>query len=168
MLGIQIWGRKMVGADETTEQCRPHCQLSHVLLFYQQPTTQKFHLIHFYSTQRYSQAPRLQLMGPGPLVQWLWEELVFRSLWVESRDYDWMFITFFTYFCCKNCNVCMKKTNINEKEAEDDPFLRLQLMLMTEIRFFYSQKKNIFQRLKFHVFHQHFCTRARTLNQAKS
>ena len=24
---------------------------------------------------------------------------------------------FFTYICCKNCNVCLKKTEINKKEA---------------------------------------------------
>ena len=29
---------------------------------------------------------------------------------------------FFTYICCKNCNVCLKKTKINEKEAGDGPF----------------------------------------------
>ena len=30
--------------------------------------------------------------------------------------------TFFTFIFCKNCNVCLKKTIIKEKEAEDDPF----------------------------------------------
>ena len=25
--------------------------------------------------------------------------------------------TFFTYYCCKNCNVCLKRPKINEKEA---------------------------------------------------
>ena len=34
----------------------------------------------------------------------------------------WMDITFFTYICCKNCNVCLKRRK-NEKEAEDGPFL---------------------------------------------
>ena len=24
---------------------------------------------------------------------------------------------FFTFICCKNCNVCLKRTKINEKEA---------------------------------------------------
>ena len=24
---------------------------------------------------------------------------------------------FFTYICCKNCNVCLKRPKINEKEA---------------------------------------------------
>ena len=29
---------------------------------------------------------------------------------------------FFTYICCKNCNVCLKRLKINEKEAEVGPF----------------------------------------------
>ena len=26
--------------------------------------------------------------------------------------------------CCENCNVCLIKTKINEKEAEDGPFFK--------------------------------------------
>ena len=33
---------------------------------------------------------------------------------------EWTFC--FTLICRKNCNVCLKKTEINEKEAVDDPF----------------------------------------------
>ena len=33
----------------------------------------------------------------------------------------WMDI-FFTYICCKNCNVCLKRPKINEKEAGVGPF----------------------------------------------
>ena len=29
---------------------------------------------------------------------------------------------FFTYICCKNCNVCLKRSKINEKEAGVGPF----------------------------------------------
>ena len=29
---------------------------------------------------------------------------------------------FFTYYCCKNCNVCLKRSKINEKEAGVGPF----------------------------------------------
>ena len=28
---------------------------------------------------------------------------------------------FFTFICCKNCNVCLKRPKINEKEAGDGP-----------------------------------------------
>ena len=31
---------------------------------------------------------------------------------------------FFTYICCKNCNVCLKRPKINEKEAGVGPFLK--------------------------------------------
>ena len=31
---------------------------------------------------------------------------------------------FFTYNCCKNCNVRLKRPKINEKEAEVGPFLK--------------------------------------------
>ena len=34
---------------------------------------------------------------------------------------------FFTIICCKNCNVCLKKTKTNEKEATDGPFLKKNL-----------------------------------------
>ena len=30
---------------------------------------------------------------------------------------------FFTYICCKNCNVCLKRPKIREKEAGFGPFL---------------------------------------------
>ena len=30
---------------------------------------------------------------------------------------------FFTYNCCKNCNVCLKRPKINEKEAGVGPFI---------------------------------------------
>ena len=29
---------------------------------------------------------------------------------------------FFTYNCCKNCNVCLKRLKINNKEAGVGPF----------------------------------------------
>ena len=31
---------------------------------------------------------------------------------------------FFTYICCKNCNVCLKRPKINEKEAGVGPFFK--------------------------------------------
>ena len=34
---------------------------------------------------------------------------------------------FFTYFCCKNCNVCLKRPKINEKEAGVGPFKKILL-----------------------------------------
>ena len=34
---------------------------------------------------------------------------------------------FFTYICCKNCNVCLKRPKINEKEPVVGPFNKKQL-----------------------------------------
>ena len=31
---------------------------------------------------------------------------------------------FFTFICCKNCIVCLKRPKINEKEAGVGPFLK--------------------------------------------
>ena len=31
---------------------------------------------------------------------------------------------FFTYICCKNCNICLKRPKINENEAKVGPFLK--------------------------------------------
>ena len=35
---------------------------------------------------------------------------------------------FFTYICCKNCNVRLKRSKINEKEAVVGPFLQKVLV----------------------------------------
>ena len=54
---------------------------------------------------------------------------------------------FFTYYCCKNCNVCLKRPKINEKEAGIGPlflkknkqescFYKIRLVL-----FIYSYRK---------------------------
>ena len=42
---------------------------------------------------------------------------------------------FFTFICCKNCNVCLKKTKINEKEAGVGPFLKKNIKHMFSIKF---------------------------------
>ena len=39
----------------------------------------------------------------------------------------WMDLTFFTFTCCKNCNVCLKRPEINEKEAGVGPFKKTAL-----------------------------------------
>ena len=36
---------------------------------------------------------------------------------------------FFTCICCKNCNVCLKRPKINEKEAGVGPFKKQQHIL---------------------------------------
>ena len=38
---------------------------------------------------------------------------------------------FFTYICCKNCNVCLKKTKINEKEAGMAHFFKKNYFVLT-------------------------------------
>ena len=41
----------------------------------------------------------------------------------EFRARYWM--DFFTIICCKICITCLKRQKINEKEAEDGPFLKV-------------------------------------------
>ena len=44
----------------------------------------------------------------------------------ESQPRYWMDMTFFTFICCKNCIVCLKRPKINKKEAGVGPiFLRM-------------------------------------------
>ena len=38
---------------------------------------------------------------------------------------------FFTYICCKNCNVCLKRPKINKKEAGIGPFLIINFEAFT-------------------------------------
>ena len=46
----------------------------------------------------------------GALVQWLWEEThVPKVVGSNPGALYWMVITFFTYICCNNCNVCLKR-----------------------------------------------------------
>ena len=40
---------------------------------------------------------------------------------------------FFTYICCKNCIVCLKRPKINEKEAGVGTFLKKQLECLKSI-----------------------------------
>ena len=49
------------------------------------------------------------------------KRLKFQRSWVRfSALYTgW---TFFTFICCKNCKVCLKRPKINEKEAGVGPF----------------------------------------------
>ena len=37
---------------------------------------------------------------------------------------------FFTYICCKNCNVCLKIPKINKKEAGVGPFKKITMTSM--------------------------------------
>ena len=60
---------------------------------------------------------------------WSWSSgqgrrLAFKRLWVQipALDTGW---TFFTLYCWKNCNFCLKKAEINKKEAENCPFFQL-------------------------------------------
>ena len=42
--------------------------------------------------------------------------------------------TFFTYYCCKNFNVCLKRPKISEKEAGVGPFLKKQFHSYQKIK----------------------------------
>ena len=50
----------------------------------------------------------------------------------EGRGFDsWYRILdghFFTYICCKNCIVCLKRPKINEEEAVVGPFFLKTMM----------------------------------------
>ena len=43
---------------------------------------------------------------------------------------------FFTFICCKNCNVCLKRPKINEKEAGVGPILTKKLLEYEHLSFF--------------------------------
>ena len=45
---------------------------------------------------------------------------------------------FFTYICCKNCYVCLKRPKINEKEAEVGPFFLKKTTNVNVINFAFS------------------------------
>ena len=56
----------------------------------------------------------------GLVVMW---ELMFRRswVWIPAPFTGW---TFFTFICCKNCNVYLKRWK-NEKETGDGPFINI-------------------------------------------
>ena len=41
----------------------------------------------------------------------------------------WMYMTFFTLICCKNCIVCLKRLKIKEKDAGVSPFKKIRILL---------------------------------------
>ena len=58
----------------------------------------------------------------GAMVSWIGEEThVPKVVGSNPGTAYWMYI-FFAIISCKNCNVCLKKTKINEIVAEDSPF----------------------------------------------
>ena len=66
------------------------------------------------------------LKRAGALVWWLWEDTpVLKVVDSNPGAIYWMIITFFTYICCKNCNVCNDENK--QKEAEDGPFKKVTL-----------------------------------------
>ena len=40
---------------------------------------------------------------------------------------------FFTYICCKNCDVFLKRAKINEKESGNGPFLKKTIMYLPQV-----------------------------------
>ena len=60
-------------------------------------------------------------VGREPWSSGYGKRLTFQRSWVRipAQYTGW---TFFTYICCKNCNVCLKRPKINEKEAGVGPF----------------------------------------------
>ena len=50
--------------------------------------------------------------------------LMFKRLWVQipAPHTGWTFEHLFTFICCKNCTVCLKRPKINKKEAGVVPF----------------------------------------------
>ena len=65
---------------------------------------------------------------------WSWSSgqgrrLAFKRLWVQipALDTGW---TFFTLYCWKNCNFCLKKAEINKKEAENCPFFNFSRLVL--------------------------------------
>ena len=63
----------------------------------------------FYFAQQFL-CQRIQLRAEAQ-AQWLWEEThVPKVQGLNAGAVYWMDIKFFTFICCKNCNVCLKKT----------------------------------------------------------
>ena len=59
----------------------------------------------------------------GALVSWLREETHNQKV-VSSNPGAGYRMEFFTFIYCENCNVCLKRTEINEKEAGVGPYLQ--------------------------------------------
>ena len=53
-----------------------------------------------------------------------WEETHIPKVVGSNPSTVYWIDIFFKYICCKNCNVCLKRQKINEKEAEVGPFLK--------------------------------------------
>ena len=64
------------------------------------------------------------MFGQEPWSSGYGKRLTFQRSWVRipAPYTGW---TFFTYICCKNCNVCLKRPKNKQKEAGVGPFLKI-------------------------------------------
>ena len=63
------------------------------------------------------------LCWAGVLVQWLWEEThIPKVVGSNPGTVHWMDI--FTYICCKNCFVCLKRLKIKTKKRPGRPIFK--------------------------------------------
>ena len=73
----------------------------------------------------------------GALVKWLWEEThVPKVVGSNPSTGYWMAMTFFTLICCKNCIVCMKKTENKRKRGRVWPILKKDFWLCEQCEIF--------------------------------
>ena len=79
----------------------------------------------FYLQSRYKQnicncnlnfCSKSKVERAGALVQWLWEKTHVPKV-MSSNPITVYWMDIFPFICCRHCNVCLKKTKINEKEA---------------------------------------------------
>ena len=75
-----------------------------------------------------SNQPNIRSAVKEPWSSGYGRRLAFERLWVRIPvpDTGW---TLFTLYCCKNCNVCLKRQKINQKEA-----WRLSILKKTKVR----------------------------------
>ena len=81
---------------------------------------------------RFSSERRFAILSQKYLEPWssgYRMRLISRRLWVRISAPDTRY-TFFTLIRCKICIVCLKRPKINEKEAEDGPFLKRSVVTL--------------------------------------
>ena len=123
---------------------QPYLHDSHTYMT-AKPTWQPYlHDSHTYMTAMPTCQPYLgwevwsSATGRKLMLKWSWVR-------IPAPDTRW---TFFTPLCCRNCNVCLKRPKIKEKEAKDGPFLktarppfRMVEKKRSRVRFFKPDKR---------------------------
>ena len=119
-------GANLIGENFRRWQCRDHPNSVQIfVLLFSILFSQQFRLYIFglrsFPVSTISTCKQYQMLGGSPGLVVMGRDSHSEGCGFDSW-YRILDVHFFTYICCNNCNVCLKRPKINEKEAVVGPF----------------------------------------------